>query len=125
MFLHESIGDLAVFTECAGRADLIETHEPRVARDVSRDYGGEPAFDTGWLLLVLHSLTCFSTPHVRRRLFNPAHQPLSTQPEFDRELRVRAPEMLAWNAKHGSVVVIVRVPQPPCLLRQHALPALH
>ena len=48
---HESIGDLAVFAERAGRADLVEAHEPRVARDVSRDYGGEPASDTSWLSL--------------------------------------------------------------------------
>ena len=35
---HESIGDHAVFAERAGGADLVEAHEPRVARDVSRDY---------------------------------------------------------------------------------------
>jgi hypothetical protein len=41
-----------VFTECAGGAHLVEAHEPRVARHVSRDYGGEPASDTTWLLLL-------------------------------------------------------------------------
>ena len=35
MLLHESIGYLAVFAEGAGRADLVEAHEPRVACDVS------------------------------------------------------------------------------------------
>ena len=53
MLCHESIGDRAVFAECAGGADLVEAHEPRVACDVSRDYGGEPASDPTWLL-VLH-----------------------------------------------------------------------
>jgi hypothetical protein len=52
VFLHESIDDLAVFAERTGGADLVETHEPRVARDVSRDYGGEPASDTTWLFLL-------------------------------------------------------------------------
>ena len=33
---HESIGDLAVLAECVGGADLIEAHEPRVTRNVSR-----------------------------------------------------------------------------------------
>ena len=41
----------AVFAEGAGGADLVEAHEPRVACDVSRDYGGEPASDTSWVLL--------------------------------------------------------------------------
>jgi hypothetical protein len=35
---HERIGDLAVFSECVGGADLVEAHEPRVAGNVSRDY---------------------------------------------------------------------------------------
>ena len=48
---HESIGDRAVFAECAGGADLVEPHEPRVARHVSGDYCGEPASDASWLLL--------------------------------------------------------------------------
>ena len=52
MFRHESIGDLAVFAECAGGADLVEAHEPRVARHVSRDYGRQPASDPTWLLLL-------------------------------------------------------------------------
>jgi len=38
MLCHESIGDLAVFAESAGGADLIEAHEPRVASHVSGDY---------------------------------------------------------------------------------------
>jgi len=37
MLLHECIGDLAVFAERSGRADLVEAHEPRVARDIGRD----------------------------------------------------------------------------------------
>ena len=49
---HESIGDRAVFAEGAGGADLVEAHEARVACDVSRDYGGEPASDPSWLLLL-------------------------------------------------------------------------
>ena len=48
MLRHERIGDRAVFAEGAGGADLIEPHEPRVARHVSRDYGREPASDPGW-----------------------------------------------------------------------------
>jgi hypothetical protein len=40
MLLHESIGHLAVFAEGTRGANLVEAHEPRVARDVSRDYGG-------------------------------------------------------------------------------------
>lgn len=56
MLLHECIGDLAVFAERAGRADLVEAHETRVARNVSRDYGSEPASDTRWLVLLLHNL---------------------------------------------------------------------
>ena len=32
-------------------ADLVETHEPRVACEVSRDYGCEPASDA-WFLMV-------------------------------------------------------------------------
>ena len=35
-----------------GRSDLVEAHEPRVARDISRDYGGEPASDPSWLVLL-------------------------------------------------------------------------
>ena len=50
VLLHEGIGNLAVFAESAGRADLVEPHEARVARNFSRDYGGEPASDTSWLL---------------------------------------------------------------------------
>ena len=52
MLCHESIGDLAVFAENAGGADLIEAHEPRVARHVSRDYRRQPASDPNWLLLL-------------------------------------------------------------------------
>ena len=36
VFCHESEGNLAVFAECAGGADLISTHQARVARDISR-----------------------------------------------------------------------------------------
>ena len=38
----ESVGR-AVLAECAGRAYLVEPHEPRVASDVSGHCGGEPA----------------------------------------------------------------------------------
>jgi len=38
MLRDEGIGDLAVFAESAGGADLIEAHEPRVASHVSGDY---------------------------------------------------------------------------------------
>jgi hypothetical protein len=51
VLLHEGIGDLAVFAEGARGADFVETHEPRVACDVSGDYGSEPASDTNWVLL--------------------------------------------------------------------------
>jgi hypothetical protein len=50
MFCHECIGDLAVFAECAGGADLVKAHEARVARHVSSDYGCQPASDPNWLL---------------------------------------------------------------------------
>jgi hypothetical protein len=36
MFRHKSISHLAVFAERAGGTDLVEAHEPRVARNVSR-----------------------------------------------------------------------------------------
>jgi hypothetical protein len=52
VFCHESIGDLAVFAERAGGADLVEAHEPRVARHVSGDYCRQPASDPNWLLLL-------------------------------------------------------------------------
>ena len=39
VFCHEGVGNLAVFAECAGGADLVDAHEPRVARHVSGDYG--------------------------------------------------------------------------------------
>jgi hypothetical protein len=35
----------AVFAESAGGAYLVETHEPRVARNVSRDYCRQPTSD--------------------------------------------------------------------------------
>src|ERR1700754_2760874 len=67
---HESIGDLAVFAEGAGGADLVEAHEARVARDVGRDYGGEPASDASWLVL-LHKLSAHSgNPAFRRPSIN-------------------------------------------------------
>jgi hypothetical protein len=52
VFRHESVGNLAVFAECAGCADLVEAHEPRVACHVSRDYGRQPASDPNWLLML-------------------------------------------------------------------------
>jgi hypothetical protein len=39
MFCDEGVGNLAVFAECAGGADLVEPNEPRVAGHVSSDYG--------------------------------------------------------------------------------------
>jgi hypothetical protein len=39
VFCHEGVGNLAVFAEGAGGADLVEAHEARVARYVSRDDG--------------------------------------------------------------------------------------
>src|SRR5262249_50545966 len=45
VLLHERIGDLAVFSERAGRSDLVEAHEPRVARDIGCNYRCEPASD--------------------------------------------------------------------------------
>jgi hypothetical protein len=38
VYCHESIGGFAVFAKRAGGADLVETHEPRIARHVSGDY---------------------------------------------------------------------------------------
>jgi hypothetical protein len=52
MFRHESVSDRPVFAECAGGANLVEAHEPRVACHVSRDYCSEPAADPNWLLLL-------------------------------------------------------------------------
>jgi hypothetical protein len=39
-----------VFTQGAGSADLVETHEPRVTGNVSGDCGRQPASDPCWLL---------------------------------------------------------------------------
>jgi hypothetical protein len=36
MLRHEGTSNLAVFAEGAGGADLIETHQPRITRDISR-----------------------------------------------------------------------------------------
>ena len=58
---HEGIGNLAVFAEGAGGADLVEAHEPRVARHVSRDYRRQPASDPSWLLL-LHGQAAPAAP---------------------------------------------------------------
>jgi hypothetical protein len=52
VFRHKGVGHLAVFAECAGGADLIEAHEPRVARHVSGNYGRQSASDPTWLLLL-------------------------------------------------------------------------
>jgi hypothetical protein len=38
VFRHESVGNLAVFAERAGRADLVEAHEPRISGHVSGYY---------------------------------------------------------------------------------------
>jgi hypothetical protein len=46
-----------MFSECAGGADLVEAHEPRVARNVSRDYRRQPASDPNWLLLLHGQMT--------------------------------------------------------------------
>ena len=51
VFRHEGVGNLAVFAECAGGADLIEAHKPRVTSHVSGDYGRQSASDPTWLLL--------------------------------------------------------------------------
>src|SRR5205085_1004636 len=45
MFDDESIGDCAVFAESTGGADLIGSHQARVACDVSRQHGCQPTFD--------------------------------------------------------------------------------
>jgi hypothetical protein len=52
VFRHERVGGLAVFAKCASGANLVETHEPRVARHVSRYYSRQPASDPCWLLLL-------------------------------------------------------------------------
>ena len=38
VFRHEGVGNLAVFAERAGGADLVETHELRVTGNVSGHY---------------------------------------------------------------------------------------
>jgi hypothetical protein len=63
VFCHEGVSNLAMFAECAGRADLVEAHEPRVARHVSRDYGRQSASDPSWLLL-LHGQAAQAAPSV-------------------------------------------------------------
>src|ERR1700750_3131126 len=40
MFPHESVSDCSVFAKGASGADLVEPHEPRVARNVSSDNAG-------------------------------------------------------------------------------------
>jgi hypothetical protein len=52
VFRHEGVGNLAVFAQGAGGTHLVEPHQPRVARDVSRYYGRQPASDPNWLLLL-------------------------------------------------------------------------
>jgi hypothetical protein len=52
MFCHEGVGNLAVFAECAGGADLVEAHQPRVTGYVSRYYCRQPASDPNWLPLL-------------------------------------------------------------------------
>ena len=54
MFRHERIGNLAVFAEGTGGANLVEAHQPRVSRDVRGYYSGQSASDPNWLLS-LHS----------------------------------------------------------------------
>src|SRR5205085_5839382 len=49
---HESIDKLAVFTESTRGADLVETHEPRVTRDISGNYGWEPRFGPRRLVML-------------------------------------------------------------------------
>jgi hypothetical protein len=49
VFCHEGVGDLAVFAQRAGGADLVKAHEPRVAGDVGCDDCGQPASNTIWL----------------------------------------------------------------------------
>jgi hypothetical protein len=39
VFRHEGVGNLAAFAEAAGGANLVQPHEPRVARHVGGDYG--------------------------------------------------------------------------------------
>jgi hypothetical protein len=53
VLLYESIGDIMVFAEGVSGA---EPHEPRVACDIGRDNGGEPASNASWLVL-LHEPT--------------------------------------------------------------------
>ena len=52
VFRHNGVGNLAVFAERAGGADLVKPHEPRVARHIGRDYRRQPASDPRWLLLL-------------------------------------------------------------------------
>jgi hypothetical protein len=64
VFLHERIGNLAVFAERAGRTDLVETHEAGVSCRVGSDYGGEPAPDAVWVL----TFDQFGIPTLERAL---------------------------------------------------------
>jgi hypothetical protein len=44
---------------------FVEAHEPRVARHVGRDYCGQPASDTIWLLLLHEPIRPFARHLVR------------------------------------------------------------
>jgi hypothetical protein len=65
MLRHESVGNLAVLAECAGGANLVEAHEPRVPGYVSRDYGRQPAPDPTWMWLSHGTQSCSQGYYVR------------------------------------------------------------
>jgi hypothetical protein len=55
---HEGVGNLAVFAEGAGGADLVEAHEPRVTGHVSSHYRRQPASDPAWMRLGHELMMC-------------------------------------------------------------------
>ena len=44
MLGHQRIGHNAVLAKCAGGADLIEAHQPRIPGDISRQYRRQAPF---------------------------------------------------------------------------------
>src|SRR5262249_6539942 len=78
VFCHERVGNLAVFAECPSGADLVETHEPRVACDISRDYGRQPASDPAWLRFGHgHASRSRQALYTTEASMNPPREPLT------------------------------------------------
>ena len=98
MLCHKSIGDLAVFAEGAGGADLVETHEARVARNVSRDYCCQPSSDPAWMRLG-HSPRSPSPEHYagwNRRLPQARHKVPAKTVAYG-QMILRSPLVAVWG----------------------------